>query len=285
MRFRFSSRLIILLFQGALAQRCSVPACKTGEYLSASACTEARFSPPDSSLRLIHVLVALCDNDSQGIVPVPKKISNGNDPANNLYWGCGYGVKTFFTRSEDWELLRTVKNPLPDVLERCIWKHRRFNSILVADAYRGARIRNCTINFLENASGNYSDTVTVNAEGKPLLLMVGKAQLVAYVGHDGLMDFGIPDPPKQKDGVQKEVIILACASRLYFKEAIKTAGASPLLWTTNLMGPEAYTLKAAIDGWLEHETGEQIRVRAAEAYNQYTQCGLNGAMNLFATGF
>jgi hypothetical protein len=46
--------------------------------------------------KIIHVFVALCDNDSQGIVPVPKKIGNGNDPDNNLYWGCGYGVRTFF---------------------------------------------------------------------------------------------------------------------------------------------------------------------------------------------
>ena len=54
------------------------------------------------SRKLIHVHVALCDNDSQGIVPVPKKIGNGNDPGNNLYWGCGYGVRTFFTNSSDW---------------------------------------------------------------------------------------------------------------------------------------------------------------------------------------
>lgn len=240
---------------------------------------------PDSALRLIHVLVALCDNDSQGIVPVPKKIGNGNDPANNLYWGCGYGVKTFFTNSDDWQLLKTVKNPATDVLERCVWKHRRYNCILVADAYRGARIKNCTVNFLQNASGNFSDTVSVIVQQKPMLLLVGKAQLVSYVGHDGLMDFSIYDPPKQKDGAAKDVMILACASRLYFKDAIRTAGANPVLWTTNLMGPEAYTLKAAIDGWLLHESGEQIRQRAAEAYNKYTKCGMKGALNLFASGF
>ncbi|HLG03689.1 MAG TPA: hypothetical protein VI731_08850, partial [Bacteroidia bacterium] len=63
------------------------------------------------SFRLIHVFVALCDNDSQGIVPVPKKIGNGNDPGNNLYWGCGYGVRTFFNNSDDWRLISTVKSP------------------------------------------------------------------------------------------------------------------------------------------------------------------------------
>lgn len=237
-----------------------------------------------SALQLIHVFVALCDNDSQGIVPVSKKVGNGNDPANNLYWGWGYGVKTFFSKSDDWELLATVKNPANEILERCAWKHRRYNTILVADAWKGARIKNCTIKFLDNASGNLRDTVTVDVHGKTQTLLLGKAELVCYVGHDGLMDFSLT-PPKNKDGAKKDVMILACASRIYFREAIQSAGANPVLWTTNLMGPEAYTLKAAIDGWLLHETGEQIRVRAAKAYDQYVKCGYKGAYNLFATGF
>lgn len=37
-------------------------------------------------LRTIHVFVALCDNVNQGIVHVPEKIGNGQDPKSNLYW-------------------------------------------------------------------------------------------------------------------------------------------------------------------------------------------------------
>ncbi len=33
----------------------------------------------------LHVIVALVDNASQGIVPVPVKIGNGDDAFNNLY--------------------------------------------------------------------------------------------------------------------------------------------------------------------------------------------------------
>ena len=55
------------------------------------------------SQRLIHVFVALCDNENQGIVKVPKGIGNGQDPGTNLYWGCGYGVKTVFTRDKSWK--------------------------------------------------------------------------------------------------------------------------------------------------------------------------------------
>ncbi|NQY66691.1 MAG: hypothetical protein HRT72_03070, partial [Flavobacteriales bacterium] len=45
--------------------------------------------------RMIHVFTALCDNENQGIVPVPSLIGNGKDVRNNLYWGAGYGVKSF----------------------------------------------------------------------------------------------------------------------------------------------------------------------------------------------
>lgn len=235
--------------------------------------------------KIIHVYVALCDNDSQGIVPVPKKIGNGNDPDNNLYWGCGYGVRTFFKNSAEWQLLRKDKNPRTSILERCIYKHKKHNTYLVADAWKGAKIKDCTVQFFNSASGNATDTVNVNHNGQQQLLDLQSASLVCYVGHDGLMDFNLDSYPAKKGTDKKDVIILACGSRIYFKEGIRAAGANPLLWTTNLMAPEAYTLKAAIDGWLLNETGEQVRERAAQAYNQYQHCGLKGARGLFATGF
>ena len=41
----------------------------------------------------VHVTVALCDNATQGMVPVPAAIGDGDDPRTNLYWGARYGVK------------------------------------------------------------------------------------------------------------------------------------------------------------------------------------------------
>ena len=61
----------------------------------------------DSMNKSIHVFVALCDNKYQGIVPVPAKIGNGQDPNNNLYWGCAFGIRTFFKNSKEWKLLKT----------------------------------------------------------------------------------------------------------------------------------------------------------------------------------
>ena len=59
---------------------------------------------PEGAKR-IHVFVALCDNESQGIVPVGEKIGNGDDPEANLYWGCSDGLKSYFSRSSKWKLI------------------------------------------------------------------------------------------------------------------------------------------------------------------------------------
>jgi hypothetical protein len=71
------------------------------------------------------------------------------------------------------------------------------------------------------------------------------------------------------------VIVLACASKAFFGPTLRTTGAEPLLWTTGLMAPEAYTLRAALDGWVAGESAEQIRKRAAGAYTSRDQpeCG------------
>ncbi|TAL47774.1 MAG: hypothetical protein EPN89_08075, partial [Methylovulum sp.] len=58
----------------------------------------------------ISVIVSLVDNISQGIVPVPVKIGNGDDPNSNLYWGAAYGVKTFLSKADGWHKLGCKKD-------------------------------------------------------------------------------------------------------------------------------------------------------------------------------
>lgn len=241
-----------------------------------------------NAMPVIHVFVALCDNVNQGIVPVSARLGNGEDPANNLYWGAAFGVRTFFGRSKDWKLAATIPNPQPAVLERLVFRHTREQVFLVADAYRGSEIKQAIVDFLEAASGSAGESLRVNisANAAPVNFHIaGSARLVAYVGHDGLMDFRLPHHPQKKDDEPRDAIILACASKNYFAPALRQTGATPLLWTTNLMAPEAYILERAIDGWIKRESGEQIRTRAARVYHKYQHCGLEGAMNLFATGY
>jgi hypothetical protein len=51
------------------------------------------------------------------------------------------------------------------------------------------------------------------------------------------------------------------------------------------MAPEAYTLKSAVDGWILGEDNQQIRERAAAAYDKYQKCGIKAARRLMATGW
>ncbi|HUT53946.1 MAG TPA: hypothetical protein VM658_11200 [bacterium] len=147
-------------------------------------------------------------------------------------------------------------------------------------------IREAVADFLEAASGGGRGRAAVSLGGKQVALPIGgDAELLAYVGHDGLMDFSLERRPAHQDEVRHKVMILACASKPFFTGPIKKAGADPLLWTTGLLAPEAYVLEAAVAGWIAHENGEQVRSRAAAAYNRYQKCGIKAARKLFAAGF
>jgi hypothetical protein len=113
----------------------------------------------------------------------------------------------------------------------------------------------------------------------------GGADLVAYIGHDGLMDFSLDSHLTKTDDRERDAVMLACMSKRYFAEPLRKTGARPLLWTTGLMAPEAYILKAVLDGYVLNENGERIGSRAATAYHQYQRCGMNAASRLFASGW
>lgn len=237
--------------------------------------------PYDTSLRTAHILVALCDNKYQGIVPVPAKIGNGQDPGNNLYWGAMYGIKTFFSRSKDWQLVR--KQKINDtILERLVFKHKATNMYLIADAYDGQFIKNTTSDFLYSASGQLKDTLIVDNK---VIGINGNANLISYVGHDGLMDFTLDDVFQNEDQKQRDVIILACYSKRFFNPLLQDCKVNPVVWSSHLMAPEAYIMHAALDGYAQKETNEQIRSRAAAAYSKYQKCSLKAARNLLVTGW
>lgn len=235
----------------------------------------------DATTKTIHVFVALCDNKYQGIVPVPKAIGNGQDPANNLYWGCGYGIKSYFKKSKEWKLLRTLK--LDKIrMERLVFKHISKNYYLVADAYDGQYIKKTTTDFLYSAAGQLKDTVKIN---KTTIGINGNAKMVAYIGHDGLMDFQLNESFSNTDGKQRDAIILACISKKYFAPHLAQAKANPLLWTTGLMAPEAYVLHDALTGYIAGATAEQIQIKGAMAYSRFQKCSLKASKNLLVTGY
>src|SRR5262245_53138826 len=143
-----------------------------GQRLRASAGTEPR-------TRIVHVFVALADNKNQGIVPVPARLGNGQDPANNLYWGAAFGVKTYFKKSAEWKVVSCAAGPVPAILERCVFRRSNPDGYLIADAYDGARIREAIQDFLKAAAGRVLRT---SAAGSTEIASTLKdADLVVYV--------------------------------------------------------------------------------------------------------
>jgi len=236
----------------------------------------------EAGLKTIHVFVALCDNNYQGIVPVPAKIGNGQDAATNLYWGAAFGVKTFFNKSSEWKLVESKKDPATNILERLLFKHKTKNIYLLADAYDGQYIKQTTIDFLLACSGN--GITTIHNSGKEIPFG-GMSDVLAYVGHDGLMDFSLSNEFEKENDEDRKAIMLACISKKYFSSHLKSTGADPLLWSTGLMAPEAYILHDALNKWIDSGDPQQTRDAAAAAYSKYQRCSMNAAKNLLVTGW
>ncbi len=244
--------------------------------------TDEKVAKIQNSAKVIHVLVALCDNENQGIVPVPTFLGNGEDTQKNLYWGAAYGVKTYFSKSAKWEKVAEFENPKENVLQRIVFKYKNKDVYLVADAYRGSKMKETINDFFAAVSGAKLENIKINNE---TLQIFGSANLVAFIGHNGLMDFELENQPEKQDDDEREAIILACASKQYFAKHLQKTSAEPLLWTSNLMAPEAYILHDALEGWINGENDEQVRTRAANAYSKYQKISLKSAKNLLVTGY
>lgn len=240
---------------------------------------------------IAHIVVALCDNESQGIVPVNKSLGNGNSPRTNLYWGAMFGVKTFFSKHKNWQKLTTIKPNKKEILERVIFKRgliRNGKSVVayvVADAWQGREIKSAIEKFMEISSGEDREIIKLG-EGENAFEIVagGGSHVTAYIGHNGLMDFSIPE---RKAGNQKQVekssIILACYSKRYFSDKLLKAGSYSLLTTNGLMAPEAYTLEAALSSWFSGKPPSETHAAASAAYSKYQKANLSWAKRLFST--
>ncbi|MEJ2228532.1 MAG: hypothetical protein P8Y67_09905 [Alphaproteobacteria bacterium] len=243
--------------------------------------------------RLVRVFVALADNEHQSIAPVPAAIGNGDDAAHNLYWGASLGLRTYFRRARAWKEVSVTKNPSAAVLERVVFRHKASGTLMIADAYRGQEIIQATRDFFRAASGHDPEVAELakalgNAkpEQQPL-----KPSLVVYIGHDVLMEplalgqFLVTPRHHSAGSDEREAIILACMSQRFFAPFLRPTGAKPLLWTRQLMAPEAYTLKGALDGWIAEEKPKRILGRAAAAYARYQRISKKAARGVFATGW
>ncbi len=239
---------------------------------------------------VIQLSVALADNKNQWIVPVPEAIGNGQNARTNLYWGALYGVKTYMIKKAGWEKISSLETQDKRILERLVLKKkftRKGRSVpiyMVADAWDGKYINDTIKQFMYYNAGD--DIFYVQADGQKLYAG-GKAHLIVYIGHNALMDyFGIKkvflsETTVKKDNPDNDSIVLSCKSQPYFSSRLKKVGAHPLVLTTGLMAPEAYTLHAAIKEWITGANDNRVRKAAAKSYNKYQKTGVKAAERLF----
>lgn len=216
----------------------------------------------------IHVFVALCDNATQGIVPVGAKIGNGNDAPNNLYWGCSDGLSSYFKSSSKWKLIEKKSNPSKEIIETLIFHHKKHSNVrLIADAYRGSEMKLCLEKYFEAAV----------SKDDP-------ARLVAFIGHNGLMEYDreLPMPPRATDAPKREVVCLSCVSRSWFSARFASAKLRPILLTEQFMYPGAFILHDALEGWLVDESRSEIRQRAGRAYAKNQKISVKAALGVFS---
>jgi hypothetical protein len=240
------------------------------------------------AFRVAHVFVALCDNKNQGIVPVPAVVGNGQDPEHNLYWGASFGVKTFFRRSQHWvEVDGVALPPRPGVLRRAVFKTRGALPAVyvVADAYDGAYMKEALTNFFDAAAGENENDVEADGQS---LEAGGLADLVAFVGHNGLMDMGLSTiSQKARSGVGDRpgsAVVLACLSHKYFAAPLASAACPPLITTSSLMAPEAYSLDAILRSWAAGDAPKVTRNKAGDAYANYQRIAAGAGRGVFVAG-
>jgi hypothetical protein len=239
---------------------------------------------------VIQASVALADNKHQWIAPVPAAIGNGQDARTNLYWGARYGLRTYLIRDGGWKKVATFIPSDKRILERVVLKRsfprngRTVPVYLVADAWDGRYIEATIRQFLAYNAGR--DTVEVELDGG-VIRAGGRAHLIVYIGHNALMDYAgiknrtVSDPITVSDNPDNDAVVLACKSKSYFLPRLEKAGASPLVLTTGLMAPEAYSLHAAIEQWVAGESAVRVRKAAAAGYNRYQKTGSKAAERLF----
>ncbi len=211
----------------------------------------------------IAVFVGLCDNATQGIVKVGEKIGDGDKPDDNLYWGCSDGLKSHFKASRRWKLEKRESETGDErILERLTFRHVSGNAVLVAEAWRGSKLKDCYVAF-EQA------------------MLSGKHDLVTFIGHNVLMDTAIEVPARKAAG-KTDAIVLCCLSDRYFRERLENAGARPVLLTTQLMYPGSFILHDALEPWLAGKDRNALRDAAGTAYAKNQKINVAAAKGVFA---
>ncbi len=242
---------------------------------------------------MVTIYVPLCDNQFQGIIPVPPLLGNGDDPKSNLYWGAGGGFYGYFKKNRDYrEVYRRTGNDTileTVVFERTVkpnnfWKdygvQKPYRIYLVGKAYRGRYINKAMLDFVTAVRCDSGEEILLADSTR--IGIDGKGRIVGYMGHNGLLDAktdfsGITENRTHNKGS----FVFGCFSVYFFYDLLKGENSEILVLTNNLMCPEAYNLDAVIESLVNGESGDVLLARVARTYDHWQHCGYRGARKLF----
>lgn len=227
---------------------------------------------------VVEVHVPLCDSS---IIPCGNaKLGDGDNPETNLYWATTPGFGRWFARrGGGWTraLATTTATGDKDVLALHVyrktvttpaaWRKRgapkRLAIAVVIRAWRGTAIDRALAAYAEDVSGKGERRVTLG-DGQALAAG-GAAQIVAWVGHNRLMDveaFTWPEPATSARGA----IAIACHTAAYMEANVPAPTRVPLLMTRDFLFANAAPLEAAVLAFAAGGSYARIRRDAATAY-------------------
>jgi hypothetical protein len=228
---------------------------------------------------VVEVHVPLCE--SSIIACGNAKLGDGDNPDTNLYWSTTPGFGEWFARrGSGWKrVLKQTADATGDkdvlavhVYRRSIdtpsaWRKRgvpkHFELDIVVHGWRGKAIDRALAAYADDVSGKGTRALVLADNSK--LAAGGSAQLVAFVGHNRLMDldkFEWPDP----GAAVKGTIAIACDTAPYMKREVPAATRVPLLMTSDLLFANAAPLEAAVLAFATGGGYAQIRTDATTAY-------------------
>jgi hypothetical protein len=245
------------------------------------------------------VFVALCDNDSQGIVKVKnRRICRGDDPEQNLYWATAGGLAATL-RAARWQRVSLEHHAEGDLAVKAVWRKRlepggalrargvrsSFAAYIVGLGYRGREIRKAMIDYLQAVN---RDDVRLEEAEQTQLRAGGASHLVGYIGHDYFYDVDDPQPLlalQQGDSVlHKGTFALACTGHRLIRPAIRRGNAHILLLNRTLGFPGAWTAEAMVGAIAGGKDARAIYHAAATAFANGQGVSLRTALGVFAYG-
>jgi hypothetical protein len=232
---------------------------------------------------VVQVHVPLCERT---IIPCGNdRLGDGDNPRTNLYWATTEGFLGWFGRKRSgWKAVLKASGDAigeADVLDLRVWRRtvpasaawraagapRTVEVYVVAQAWRGTAIDRALARYAEDLYGARTQTITL-ADGTTLAAG-GDAHVVAYVGHNRLMDLDTFDwraIAARGDQRSRGVIAIACHTAPYMQGVVPGPHQVPLVLTRDFMLASSAALEGAVVAFAKDGDYAAIRRGAAAGY-------------------